>query len=226
MVTGITTLIGLGWRYKMKIKFLGHASFLIETKAKSIIMDPFDEEVGYKIYEKDVDYVTVSHDHWDHNGVHLLKGTPTIINTLGSHSYEGINFNGIASYHDQDKGSLRGENIIYKLEAEGISLVHLGDLGHLLSEEQMSALGEIDILFIPVGGTFTIDAKEAFDLVKQLQPKIVIPMHYQTPHLSFTLAPVEDFTSRFDIVIKKPFLDIKPTNLAAENQIIILDYLS
>ena len=210
----------------MKIHWLGHASFLIKTGDKTIIMDPFDEEVGYEIYDKEVDYVTVSHDHWDHKGEHLLKGEPAIIDTVGDFVYPDVSFTGFASYHDKEQGSLRGTNIIFRVAAEGINLVHLGDLGHLLSEEQMKVLGEVDILLIPVGGTFTIDAKEAYELVNKLKPQVVIPMHYQTPHLSFQLAPVEDFTRRFDQVVKKPYLEVNKDSLAAENKIITLDYLS
>ncbi len=210
----------------MKIYWLGHASFLIKTGDKTIIMDPFEEEVGYEIYDKEVDYVTVSHYHWDHSGEHLLKGEPTIIDTVGDFVYPDISFTGFASYHDKEQGSLRGTNIIFRVAAEGINLVHLGDLGHLLSEEQMKVLGEVDILLIPVGGTFTIDAKEAYELVNKLKPQVVIPMHYQTPQLSFQLAPVEDFTRRFDQVVKKPYLEVNKDSLAAENKIITLDYLS
>ncbi len=210
----------------MKINWLGHASFLLEVLNKTIITDPINEKAGYKVYNKRVDYVTVSHEHWDHNQVHALLGEPMVINTLGSYHSEGINFEGIASYHDPQQGRLRGSNIIFKINAEGINLVHLGDLGHLLNEKDIQALGEVDILLIPVGGTFTIDAREAFNLVNKLNPKLVIPMHYQTPHLSFQLAPVEDFTRHFDIVVKKPYLEISKNNLDQENKVILLDYLS
>ncbi|HZJ84724.1 MAG TPA: MBL fold metallo-hydrolase [Syntrophomonadaceae bacterium] len=210
----------------MKISWLGHASFLIETSDQIIITDPFNEEVGYPIYEGEVDCVTVSHDHWDHNAVHLLKGKPQVIKTAGEHEVNKIKFQGIKSYHDPEEGKLRGENIIFKISAEGIDVVHLGDLGHLLTDEHLDLLANVDILLIPVGGTFTVDAEEALTIVKQLNPKIVIPMHFSTPHLSFDLAPVEDFTKFFDIVTKKPYLEIKEGNLAGENKILVLDYLS
>lgn len=210
----------------MKITWLGHASFVIETLDKIIIMDPFNEEVGYPIYGGNVDYATVSHDHWDHSAVHLLKGSPQVIKTTGEHSVSDIKFTGIKSYHDKEKGSLRGENIIFKINAEGIEVVHLGDLGHILDYDDIKLLGNVDILLVPVGGTFTVNALEALDIVNKLNPKVVIPMHYNTPHLSFDLAPVEDFTKHFDIVTKKPFLEINKNNLENENKIILLDYLS
>ncbi len=210
----------------MKITWLGHASFLIETAGKFIVTDPFNEEVGYPIYGGNVDYVTVSHEHWDHNAAHLLKGQPQIFTTVGESKVDKIRFTGIKSYHDKEKGKLRGENIIFKIQTPDIDLVHLGDLGHLLTEEQVELIGNVDILLIPVGGTFTVDAAEAFTIVERLNPKIVIPMHYDTPHLSFDLAPVEDFTKNFDLVTKKPYLQVNQDNLMEEKQIIVLDYLS
>lgn len=210
----------------MKIEWLGHASFLIETLGKTIITDPFDETIGYQTYNKEVDYATVSHNHFDHNAVHLLKGEPQVINTLEEIQTNEIIFRGIASYHDSEKGLLRGSNIIYKIIAEDINLVHLGDLGHVLDEKTIQEIGKVDILFIPVGGTFTVDAKEALYIVDQLAPKIIIPMHYDTPHLSFELAPVEEFTSSCDIVTKKPYIEISPAAWGADKQVILLDYLS
>lgn len=211
----------------MKITWLGHASFIINTLGKNIITDPFDDQVGYPVYNQEVDYATISHSHWDHDAAHVLKGEPHIIDTLGEHNYDGINFKGIASYHDPEQGSLRGSNIIFKIIAEDINVVHLGDLGHLLDEEQIQEIGTVDILLIPVGGTFTIDAKAALTIVRDLKPKLIIPMHYKTPHLSFELAPVEDFISKFEIITKKPYLEINKADLGnKENEVIVLDYLS
>ncbi|NLB87994.1 MAG: MBL fold metallo-hydrolase [Syntrophomonadaceae bacterium] len=210
----------------MKIKWLGHASFIIETLGKRIITDPFDEQVGYPVYADEVDYATISHDHWDHNATHVLKENPHIVDTVDELDFDGLIIKGIDSYHDPEQGKLRGSNIIFKIIAEGINLVHLGDLGQLLDEEQIQAIGQVDILLIPVGGTYTIDAKQALKIVEDLKPKLIIPMHYKTPHLSFELAPVEDFISNFEIVTKKPYLEIDKTALENKNnEIILLDYL-
>lgn len=226
MATGFMTLTAPVRRDNMKITWLGHAAFLIEVFDQKIIMDPFDEYVGYKIYNKVVDYVTVSHEHQDHNVAHLLSGSPTIIDTIGKHQHSGVEFTGIASYHDPEQGALRGENIIFKLSAEDINLVHLGDLGQVLNEEQLAAIGEVDILLIPVGGVYTIDAKEAVNLINRIMPKVIIPMHYKTPELTFALAPVEDFTQHFEVVVKKPYIEVSKSTLAQENRVILLDYLS
>jgi L-ascorbate metabolism protein UlaG (beta-lactamase superfamily) len=210
----------------VKISWLGHASFIIETAGKKIITDPFDESVGYPGWGPEGDIVTVSHDHWDHNAVEAVKGHPRIIKETGSVEAENIKFTGISAYHDKVRGQERGPNTIFRILSEGISLVHLGDLGHVLSPEQVKALGPVNVLLIPVGGKFTINASEAFTIVGQLKPNIVVPMHYNTPHLSFELAPVEDFTSRFDQVVKKPFLELKADELTQATKVIVLDYLS
>lgn len=209
----------------MKVQWLGHASFLIETGGRRIITDPFDEALGYPAYGQEADIVTVSHDHWDHNAASTVKGHPQIIRETGTFNIEEIQIKGIASFHDQLQGRQRGANIIYRLQSENISLVHLGDLGHLLHSEQLKELGQVNILLIPVGGTFTIDAGQALAAISQLKPAIVIPMHYNTPHLSFSLAPVESFTAQFDRVIKKPYLEVDAQDLTKEMKIVVLDYL-
>lgn len=210
----------------MKLRWLGHASFLIETDGKKIITDPFDENVGYPLYDEEVDIVTVSHDHYDHNAVHLLKGNPVVVKGDGNFSWEEINITGYPSYHDKNKGKDRGENIIYKIRAAEIDVLHLGDLGHVLEDKMVEEIGNVDILLLPVGGVYTINADEAFTLAQKINPKIIIPMHFATPALSFELSPVEDFTSKFDYTVKKPYLDVSRKDLNSAGEVIVLDYTS
>ena len=210
----------------MLIKWLGHASFLIKTDSITIITDPFDEKSGYIPYQEAVDIAMVSHQHYDHNATHVLAGNPLIVDNTDIYSVPGLTIKGILTYHDQKQGQLRGENIVYKIRAENMELVHLGDLGHVPTPDMVSNLGQIDVLFIPVGGRFTIDAQQALQTVELLQPSMVIPMHYQTPHLSFALAPVEDFTQHFDRVVKLPLLEIAKADLTGDRKIVLLDYLS
>ncbi len=209
----------------MKINWMGHASFLINFKDKKLITDPFDENLGYPVFKQEVDIATVSHEHWDHNAIHLLNGNPEVIKETGIFNIKGINIKGIASYHDKVQGKDRGENIIFKISAEDIDLVHLGDLGHMLNHGQVNEIGNVDVLLIPVGGIFTIDAEEAFKVVNQLNPRIIIPMHFKTPHLCFELAPVEAFTARFDSMIKRPYLEVTRENINNLPRVIVLDYL-
>lgn len=210
----------------MKIRWRGHASFFIETGGVSIITDPFNKELGYPLSSEKADIITISHEHWDHNASETVEGDPQIIRGSGEFKVKDLLIKGIKSYHDKNEGKDRGSNTIYKICSEGISLLHLGDLGHILSPDQLKEIGYVDLLLLPVGGTFTIDAAEAEQIVESLKPKVVIPMHFNTPHLSFELAPVEDFTSRYEKVIKKAFVEIYKEDLTGEMKIIILDYLS
>lgn len=161
----------------MKIKWLGLASFLITSdKGIKIITDPYETkgDLSYREIEESADIVTVSHDHFDHNNVAAIRDNPKIFRKIGKSDIEGIKFRGITCFHDNFEGKERGKNIISCFEVDGVKLCHLGDLGHQLSDEQISEIGPVDVLLVPVGGVFTIDAKVATELCYQLRPKIVI----------------------------------------------------
>ncbi len=208
----------------MRIEWRGHACFFIDCAGKTIVMDPFDDSYGYAPLNGKADLVTVSHDHNDHNAAHLISGSPIMIKNSGETHFGDITIKGISTYHDKKEGKLRGSNLVYKISAEGINLVHLGDLGHVLSQEQIHAIGQVDVLLIPVGGTYTIDAQEAWAVYQQIQPSVAIPMHYKTPACTLPIAPVEAFISKFDRVVKRPFLEIKKEDIGGDRRIIILDY--
>lgn len=180
----------------MKISWLGHSCFKIESDGgKIIVTDPFDEAVGYPLPKAKADVVTVSHDHHDHNHVAAIGGNPAVVRGPGKKAAAGIEFLGIASYHDDRGGKRRGKNTIFSFEMDGIRVCHLGDLGHLLSEEDAAALGDVDVLMIPVGGVYTLDAGGAKKVVGQIRPKVVIPMHFMTPALTFEVDPPDRFLS-------------------------------
>ncbi len=210
----------------MKISWLGHASFLIESGGKKLITDPFNEKLGYPPYDEEVDIATVSHEHWDHSATDILKGNPVVVKGTGEFNVGGFQIIGFSTFHDKSSGKKRGINTVYKICIEGINLLHMGDLGHLLSPEQYLGLGKVDLLLLPVGGVYTVDADEAYQIVKAINPAVVIPMHFNTPHLCFKLDPVEQFTSKFDQVIKQPFLEITADKLPEQVEIIVLDYTS
>lgn len=208
----------------MIIAWKGHASFLLQTDGKKILTDPFDAKLGYPLVKEPADIVMVSHDHWDHNATEAVPGKPSIIRGAGSQRINNIAIAGLKTYHDKSAGKQRGENTVFKITAEDINVVHLGDIG-AIPPDLIKNLGSVDILLVPVGGVYTIDAEEAVELVQQIKPSIVIPMHYQTPHLSFQLDPVEKFTRHFEKVIYKQQLNISKETLPSEMQIIILDYI-
>lgn len=178
----------------MEITWYGHSCFLIkDSKGRKLLTDPYDNSVGYSKPNIVVDVVTISHHHFDHNFIEGLPGTPNVVDKTGFFNVCDIPINGLPSFHDKVKGAKRGENTIYIFEMDGFRLCHLGDLGHLLSEEDIDRIGNIDVLFIPVGGNFTIDGREAAAICKSINSHIVIPMHYKTGALNFPIDGVENF---------------------------------
>jgi L-ascorbate metabolism protein UlaG (beta-lactamase superfamily) len=180
----------------MKVKWLGHACFLVTSKGGVIIItDPYvvGGGINYSPIEETADIVTVSHGHDDHSNVSAVQGNPEIVRGDGTKTAKGIQFRGIATYHDASQGTQRGPNTVFCFTVDAIKLCHLGDLGHVLSPGQVNEIGTVDILFIPVGGFYTIDASIASQVCNQLKPKVVIPMHFKTPKCAYPLAGVEGF---------------------------------
>jgi L-ascorbate metabolism protein UlaG (beta-lactamase superfamily) len=168
----------------MDITYLGHSSFKIKTKNATLVTDPYAATVGFKFPKTEADIVTVSHDHDDHNQSSLVEGVKKVIDGPGEYEVMGVSILGFSSYHDNEKGEGRGKNTIYVIEADGIRIAHLGDLGHSLSTELVDDIAAIDILMLPVGGDYTIGAKEASEVVSKIDPYFVIPMHYQAAGLN------------------------------------------
>lgn len=214
----------------MKVKFLGHAAFLITTSdGRRIVTDPYEPggfggALGHGRLTEPADFVTVSHQHADHNYVKMVPGKPRVISKAGEESYDGILFRALITHHDMSKGAERGGNIVRVVEADGITLCHLGDLGHTLSPEDSTALGPLDVLMVPVGGTFTIDARGATAVINRLRPCIAIPMHYRTPKVSLNLAPVDDFLAGKSRVrrIEGSELDLEKGSLPEPIEIVVL----
>jgi L-ascorbate metabolism protein UlaG (beta-lactamase superfamily) len=180
----------------MRVKWLGHACFLITSKGGvRIITDPYavGGGINYSPIEETADVVVVSHGHDDHSNVSAVQGKPGVVKGEGIKIVKDIQFNGIASYHDASQGKQRGPNTVFCFTIDDIKLCHLGDLGHMLSPGQVSEIGAVDILFVPVGGFFTIDDSTASRVCDQLKPKVVIPMHFKTPKCAYPIAGVDDF---------------------------------
>lgn len=211
----------------MNIKYLGHAAFVITSDTGiRIITDPYDTgpDLTYGEITESADIVTVSHDHFDHSNVAAVKGNPEVVRKTGRSTVKGTEFRGIATYHDEAKGRLRGNNTIFCFEVDGIRVCHLGDLGHLLDDKQVAEIGSVDIVFIPVGGYYTIDAKAATEVCNQLKPKVIIPMHYKTEKGIPNIVGVDGFlrekgnVSRLDT----SQAEFKRGELPATNQIMVL----
>jgi len=180
----------------MKIKWLGHACFLITSGGGlRVITDPYavGEGISYSPIKETADVVVVSHDHGDHNNVSVVQGKPEVVQGSGTKTAKGIRFKGVATSHDASQGQQRGLNTVFCFTIDDLTLCHLGDLGHVLSPGQVTEIGAVDILFVPVGGFFTIDAIVASQVCDQLKPRLAIPMHFKTPRCAYPIAGVEDF---------------------------------
>lgn len=193
----------------MIIKWYGHASFLIESEAGTrIITDPYQSggfggQLAYKPIDEETHIVLISHEHLDHNYVAAVKGRPQVIKGPGIHRAREIDFTGVAAWHDTQEGSLRGADTVFAFSVDGVTFAHLGDLGHILTDDQIKALGQtgyetgarpvIDVMFVPVGGTYTIDYQAATQLVQKVQPLVTIPMHYRTKGCRFPIDEVDKF---------------------------------
>ncbi len=180
----------------MKIKWLAHACFLITSEGGTrIITDPYATGSGITFGEiaEAADVVTTSHDHFDHNNVAAVRGQPQVVKGVGQHQAGGIDFLGVATFHDDAQGGARGANTIFAFAVDGVRLCHCGDLGHSLTPEQVDEIGPVDVLLVPVGGTYTLDGAAALQLCTLLKARMVIPMHFKTKGCGLPIAGVDDF---------------------------------
>lgn len=183
----------------MKIIWYGHSCFRLLVKTNNgnkitVITDPFSKDVGLTPPRGSADIVTVSHGHYDHNNVKAIKGSPFVVEGPGEYNVKGVFIKGIHSFHDDVQGEERGTNTIYVLETQNMRVCHLGDLGQKeLTNEQIDKIGNVDILMIPVGGVYTINGNEAVRIINQIEPQLVIPMHYKIPKLNIKLNKVDKF---------------------------------
>lgn len=213
----------------MNIYWLGHSSFLIKTNlGKRILLDPFDFDTGYIPYKGDVDLVTISHMHFDHNCTKYIKDKTKILRDLINYENTFCKVKSYLSFHDNCFGLKRDKNFIFKINCEDISLCHLGDLGHVLSPQLISQLGHIDVLFVPVGEELTLSLKDLKNLIKEIKPSYIIPMHYKTSKLSFHLNTIDNFLMKmksYDISYEK-VLSVSLKTLPKKTKIKILEITS
>ena len=211
----------------MDISWLGHSCFRIKGKSATVITDPFSPDLGYSPGKNNADIVTVSHNHPGHSYVDGIGGNPRPVTGPGEYEISGVLIIGVPTFHDAEKGEKRGKNTIYLMEIDEISICHLGDLGHVLTTEQTEQIDNVDVLLLPVGDVSTISVRIAAEIVRQLEPKVVIPMHYQTDALkNRELAPVDGFLREmgFKDITSQPKLSVTRASLPAVTQVFLLDY--
>ena len=208
----------------MDITWLGHSCFRIKGSQASVITDPFPPDLGYSLGKPTASIVTVSHQHPSHSYIQGIGGEPRKVRGPGEYEISGVLIIGVATYHDTEGGSKRGKNTVYLMEVDGVSVCHLGDLGHVLTSEQVEEIGDVDVLLLPVGGVSTIGATIAAEVIRQLEPKAVVPMHYKTPFISRELDPVEKFLKEMGMeqIESRPKLSLSRTNLPVSTQVFLL----
>ncbi len=211
----------------MIITFLGHSCFKIQDKigpdGVTLVTDPFNKETGLKVPNFEADIITVSHDHKDHNNTDALRGNPFIVSCAGEYDFKNVLIEGIDSYHDEVKGKDRGSNIMYRIEIDDISVAHLGDLGTILDNAQLEKLVGTDVLLIPVGGKYTLDAKKAVEVISQIEPRIVIPMHYKTDGLKYDLDSIDKFIKEIGLTpVYEEKLKISKKDLPQEDMELVI----
>jgi len=211
----------------MDVTWLGHSCFRIKGSQAVIVTDPYPPDLGYSPGKLTADIVTVSHQHPSHSYVQGIGGEPKLVTGPGEYEISGVLIIGIATFHDADRGGKRGKNTVYLMEIDGISVCHLGDLGHALTASQTEEIDDVDVLLLPVGGVSTVDAPMAAEIIRQIEPKVVIPMHYKTPVLNRELEPVENFLKEMGIeqIQSQPKLSFTRSSLPATTQVFLLDYL-
>lgn len=212
----------------MEITWLGHSCFRMRGKDATIVTDPCDKSTGYSIGKPSAEIVTVSHDHPGHNHVRAVAGEPRVVHGPGEYEISGVLIMGVPTYHDAKKGAERGKNTAYVFELDDLRVCHLGDLGHVPTAEQAEALSGVDVLLLPVGGGSTIDATAAAETVSLLEPKLVIPMHYQTPAAKAKLEPLDRFLKEIGaksaLDERLPKIAITRSTLPHETKVQVLDY--
>ncbi len=211
---------------EMDITWLGHSCFRIKGKQATVITDPYSPELGYSLGKPVARIVTISHQHPGHSFAQGVGGEPRVVSAPGEYEISNVLIIGVAASHDEEKGGLRGKNTVYLIEIDELSICHLGDLGHVLTDEQVDEIGNVDVLLVPVGGASTINGSKASAIVRQLEPKLVIPMHYRTPALSRELEPVDSFLKEIGAhdITPQAKLSLNKSNLPASTQVFLLEY--
>ena len=213
----------------MDITFLGHSCFRLRGEKATVVTDPYDSDmVGLKLARLSADILTISHDHTDHNNADLVSGVKKVVSGPGEYEIQGVSIIGIATFHDDKKGKLRGKNTVYVIEIDGLRVAHLGDLGHKLDEPTLERIGTIDILMIPVGGEYTIGPQQAVEIARVIEPVVVIPMHYQmtglNPKTFAALVKEDEFVNSLGLPSERlDKLTVRKEILGEDQRVVVLE---
>lgn len=208
-----------------EIKWLGHACFRIRAREATIVTDPVPRALGYRVDKQRADIVTISHDHPGHTATQIINGDFKLVDGPGEYEMDEVFITGIRTYHDTERGQIHGRNTAYLFEVETMTICHLGDLGHGLTEEQVEALTQVDILIVPVGGGTVLDSTRAAEVVGQIEPKMVIPMQFQTPYGDKEREEVDRFLKEMAAPEVQPVdkITVRASDLRESTEIVVLE---
>ena len=188
----------------MDVTWLGHGCFRLRGRGAAVVMDPYPPAIGLKLSRMDADLVTVSHEHDDHSYTQVVRDGAYEVRGPGEYEVGGVSVIGLPTYHDAEKGAKRGRNTVYVIEIDDVRVCHLGDLGHKLDDAEAEAVASPDVLLVPVGGRSTINGELAAEVVRQLEPRYVVPMHYAIQGLKIELDPVDRFLKEMGVTVSEP----------------------
>lgn len=209
----------------MEIDWFGLSCFRLRAREATVVTDPYEKSIGLKLPRPRADIVTISHNHAGHDNADGVTGNPKVINGPGEYEISNVFVTGVQTYHDKRGGKDRGKNTVYAINIEGLTICHLGDIGHVPTQAQADLIGEVDVLLVPVGGGNALNASDAAEVVSLFEPMVVIPMHYRVPDLSFKLDAVDKFVKEMGIKTPPPVesLSLKRDSLPKETQMYLLE---
>jgi L-ascorbate metabolism protein UlaG (beta-lactamase superfamily) len=210
----------------MDITWFGHSCFRLSDRGVTIVTDPPSDDMGYDRPRIRADVVTISHEHPGHNNRIGFRGGPKVFDGPGEYEVKDVFITGIATYHDARSGASRGPNTVFLFEFDGLTICHLGDLGHVPTQSEVEALSSVDVLLIPVGGVNTIDPSKASEVISLIEPLLVVPMHYKTPVEKAKLQTVDKFLKEMGLspMPAQPELKVTKSSLPSETQVVVLDH--
>jgi L-ascorbate metabolism protein UlaG (beta-lactamase superfamily) len=208
----------------LDVTWLGHGCFRLRGRGAAVVTDPFPPSIGLKLSRLEADLVTVSHEHANHNYTQVVREAYEI-HGPGEYEVAGISVIGVPTYHDAEKGAKRGPNTVYLIEIDDVRICHLGDLGHRLDDSEAEAISSPDVLLVPVGGRSAINAAQAAEVVRQLEPRFVVPMHYAIPGLKLELDPIDRFLKEMGVTASEPQpkLSVQASSGEYETKVVVLE---
>jgi L-ascorbate metabolism protein UlaG (beta-lactamase superfamily) len=209
----------------MDVTWLGHGCFRLRGRSAAVVTDPYPPSIGLKLSRMDADLVTISHEHENHNYTQVVREGAYEIHGPGEYEVAGVSVIGVPTYHDAEKGSKHGRNTVYLIEIDDVRICHLGDLGHKLEDAEAEAVASPDVLLVPVGGRTAMNAAQAAEVVRQLEPRYVVPMHYAIPGLKLELDPIDRFLKEMGVTVAEaqPKLAVQKSSGEYDTKVVVLE---